>query len=591
MMNQYKRFLSCILVLVMLFSVLTGVVSANEGVEINEASKAIQTSVDNEGIWLKNHVVIAEYTSLNRSMKYSTWNGYTISAPDREYTVKNVGGPQDCYLYVYFIKYTPMTGETLREEYGSKVADKNSLELFPEGDVPVYLTKGIIENKDKFYLTKDYTWIAGMRVDMDDRLLRIEEDEEVTFTLPDAKEDDIYILHIIAVYPDARFPNNIGLSFFHILIDTDGVYPTGIVNPRENISAPVMDRLERKTVDKLQATGANYGGAKRLDVFSLGDPVHAAPGQTFTVINTGKNRNHTVSVRVKKYTLIEARQLRAWYRENEIMQFPGEELPRDATEVYYCFADDKNVYYLTDEGVLNSGFDDYSDSGVLKLKAGESATFTLPDATDGILYEVSFRSADYTISYYVMMDETAQVVNSEIAPEQEKSITFTDVPDDAYFAVAVDWAVHRKITTGTTETTFSPDDTCTTAQILTFLWRANGQPVSAIENPFVDVSENNYYYQAALWAAKNGLVEGDVFNGSLPCTRASVVTYLWKLSGKERANPCTFVDVDSDAEYAQAVAWAVRESITNGTSETEFSPEAICTRAQIVTLLYRALVD
>lgn len=166
---------------------------------------------------------------------------------------------------------------------------------------------------------------------------------------------------------------------------------------------------------------------------------------------------------------------------------------------------------------------------------------------------------------------------------------FSDVRADVYYADAVLWAVENGITSGTSATTFSPNNTCTTAQILTFLWRANGSPVVSGDNPFSDVSTGAYYYQAALWAREKGLISGSAFNGDTPCTRAATVTYLWKLAGQPSAGASGFTDVPSSASYAQAVAWAVREGITSGTSASTFSPNNTCTRAQIVTFLYRAM--
>ncbi len=164
---------------------------------------------------------------------------------------------------------------------------------------------------------------------------------------------------------------------------------------------------------------------------------------------------------------------------------------------------------------------------------------------------------------------------------------FSDVKTGSYCADAVAWAVEKGITNGTTATTFSPNATCTTAQILTFLWRANGSPEMSGTNPFSDVAPGSFCYQAALWAAKKGLVSGSTFNGNAPCTRAATVTYLWKLAGKPAAGSASFSDVPAGASYAQAVAWAVREGITTGTTATTFSPNSTCTRGQIVTFLYR----
>lgn len=162
---------------------------------------------------------------------------------------------------------------------------------------------------------------------------------------------------------------------------------------------------------------------------------------------------------------------------------------------------------------------------------------------------------------------------------------FTDVWEGAYYADAVRWAVNKNITSGTSATTFSPDTTCTTAQILTFLWRANGSPAPNGSNAAVPAGQ--YYTDAANWALEKGLT--DAFNADTPATRAATVTYLWKLAGKPAADAASFADVDAGAEYAQAVAWAVKEGITAGTSATTFAPDNTCTRGQIVTFLYRDL--
>lgn len=168
---------------------------------------------------------------------------------------------------------------------------------------------------------------------------------------------------------------------------------------------------------------------------------------------------------------------------------------------------------------------------------------------------------------------------------------FLDVPAGAYYTEAVDWAVGQGIASGTGADKFSPDLTCTTAQILTFLWRANGSPAPTIANPFADVAADAYYSDAAVWAYEKGLVSGPAFDGDAPCTRSATVTYLWKLAGEPSAAAVFFTDVDADAGYAQAVSWAVQEGITAGTGSTTFSPDTICSRGQIVTFLYRDLAD
>ena len=193
------------------------------------------------------------------------------------------------------------------------------------------------------------------------------------------------------------------------------------------------------------------------------------------------------------------------------------------------------------------------------------------------------------ISFYVPEDAAAANPFASSVPAPAGKPAFTDVAADAYYAGPVAWAVEKGITSGTTATTFSPGTTCTTAQILTFLWRAKGSPEPAGKaSPFSDIKESDYYYKAALWAKENGLVSGTAFNGSAPCTRAATVTYLWKLAGSPSAAPASFTDVSSAAKYAQAVAWAVEKGVTSGTTATTFSPDQTCTRGQIVTFLYRA---
>lgn len=177
------------------------------------------------------------------------------------------------------------------------------------------------------------------------------------------------------------------------------------------------------------------------------------------------------------------------------------------------------------------------------------------------------------------------------APTTPSKPAFSDVAANAYYADAVNWAVERNITSGTTATTFSPNATCTKAQILTFLWRANGSPVPTISNPFSDIPTGAYYADAAVWAYEKGLISGGTFSGDTPATRADTVTYLWKLAGSPDASPANFSDVPANAEYAEAVAWAVKEGITSGTGSTTFSPDVTCTRGQIVTFLYRAFAE
>ena len=168
---------------------------------------------------------------------------------------------------------------------------------------------------------------------------------------------------------------------------------------------------------------------------------------------------------------------------------------------------------------------------------------------------------------------------------------FHDVTRFDYFYDAVKWAVDHDITSGTGRFTFSPNAACTRAQTVTFLWRAAGspRPVSAV-NPFTDVHYGDYFYQAVLWAVENGITVGTsatTFSPDATVTRAQVVTLLWRANGQPAARNSGFTDVSADAYYAKAVAWAVENGITTGTGFGIFSPDAACTRAQIVTFLYR----
>ncbi len=174
------------------------------------------------------------------------------------------------------------------------------------------------------------------------------------------------------------------------------------------------------------------------------------------------------------------------------------------------------------------------------------------------------------------------------------TVPFRDVDKDAYYAAAVEWAVAEQITNGMTADTFAPEAACTRGQIVTFLWRAAGEPTPrGTKNPFTDIRQSDYYYTAVLWAAEQGITTGTTeatFSPEAGCTRGQVATFLWRSAGRPVSgggNP--FADVGAGAFYYDAVLWAVENGITNGTGSTTFSPEDTCTRAQIVTFLYRYL--
>jgi hypothetical protein len=180
--------------------------------------------------------------------------------------------------------------------------------------------------------------------------------------------------------------------------------------------------------------------------------------------------------------------------------------------------------------------------------------------------------------------------------EEPFEMPFVDVPEDAFYYDAVAWAVQNGITNGTTETTFSPDDDCYREQIVTFLWRAAGEPEPTIESvPFVDLDESAYYYKAVLWAYEQGVtlgVDETHFGVGQVCTREQVVTFMYRAANKPAVSgDAPFTDVEAGAWYADAVKWAADAEITLGIGGGLFGTGLTCTRGQIVTFLYRELAE
>ena len=170
---------------------------------------------------------------------------------------------------------------------------------------------------------------------------------------------------------------------------------------------------------------------------------------------------------------------------------------------------------------------------------------------------------------------------------------FTDVKKSDFYYEPVLWAVNNGITSGTSKTTFSPNEACTRGQIATFLWRAAGQPTpSTSKNPFTDVKKSDYYYKAVLWAVGAGITSGTsktTFSPNDPCTRGQIAAFLWRANGAKKviaSNP--FTDVKKSDYSYNAVLWAVKNGITAGATKTTFEPGSPCTRGQIATFLYRA---
>lgn len=226
---------------------------------------------------------------------------------------------------------------------------------------------------------------------------------------------------------------------------------------------------------------------------------------------------------------------------------------------------DQTLTFIPDDGYRVSAL--YIDGS--RVSAAESYTFKRVNST-----------------------HTVEVVFAKIG--EIAATDFDDVPDDSYYKDAVDWAVDRGITVGASAMKFDPNGICTRAQAVTFLWRTLGKPAAKnTAMPFTDVAADAYYADAVLWAVENKIVLGvseTKFDPDGICTRAQIVTLLWRAAESptaDSANP--FTDVAADAYYADAVLWAVGKEITIGTSSTTFSPNRICTRAEIVTFLYRTL--
>ena len=284
---------------------------------------------------------------------------------------------------------------------------------------------------------------------------------------------------------------------------------------------------------------------------------------------------------------------------NASFVMPGKDVTVKANWVYNGGSSGGGYTYYTIKataGVNGS----ISPTGNVSVREGRDQTFTItPDkgyAVAKVLIDSKNVGAvkSYTFEN-VKKNHTIEVVFMKASGNPQTGV-FVDVPEGSYYEEAVNWAVEKGITTGTDATHFSPDGICTRAQAVTFLWRAAGSPAAkSAVMPFADVKAGSYYYDAVLWAVENGITKGTgdtMFSPDATCSRAQIVTFLWrsqKSPAAGTANP--FTDVKASAYYADAVLWAVKEDVTKGTTNTTFSPDANCTRAQIVTFIWRALAE
>ena len=260
----------------------------------------------------------------------------------------------------------------------------------------------------------------------------------------------------------------------------------------------------------------------------------------------------------------------------------------------------------SDQFVAQSG----GDGDVLTLYAGSGIFWTSGSAvSSGVLVDVTTGSelasgASLQANHrYLAVGQASVTVTSQAASWSVEGIwrtqggqgqTFTDVPTGEWYYDAVYWAVANGVTDGTSDTRVGPERGAPRAEIVSYLWRAAGSPEpETIVNPFADVDEDEYYYEAVLWAVENGITDGvsdTEFDPTGECTRGQMVTFLWRAAGRPEpgalSNP--FTDLDAGEYYYDAVLWAVTNGITDGMTDTTFAPDSICSRGQAVTFLYRA---
>ena len=269
---------------------------------------------------------------------------------------------------------------------------------------------------------------------------------------------------------------------------------------------------------------------------------------------------------------------------------------------YTILTGEIELYHKSSGGGGSSGYSYYtikatagtggsiSPSGSISVREGRDKTFTItPDKGYAVFnVKIDGKSIGAMKSYTFENVKRAHTIEASFT----RVNAFVDVPSDSYFYEAVMWAVENGVTTGASASRFDPNGICTRAQAVTFLWRAAGSPKPETRTmPFTDVPVGSYFYDAVLWAVENGITKGTsntTFSPNDTCSRAQIVTFLWRSQKSPAAgsrNPIT--DVKPSAYYLDAVLWAVESGITKGTTATKFSPDADCTRAQIVTFLWR----
>ena len=397
-------------------------------------------------------------------------------------------------------------------------------------------------------------------------------------------------------------------------IDTDASTGEATIDPETGVLTPV--KVGSVSVIATKAGDNDYNDVTSAPFVLMIKPATPTGEPNYTKITTSGKTLKDAALTTKGSTLNPSDGKLEWVDDK------GEPLPDDTTvkaNTTYKWRftpDDDNYTTLTGEVELyhksSSGggwYDSYytikatagaggsiSPSGSVSVREGRDQTFTItPDKGYAVAnVKIDGKSIGAVKSYTfenVRRTHTIEVIFMKANGNPQTGV-FVDVATGSYYEDAVDWAVENGITKGTDDTHFSPDGICTRAQAVTFLWRAAGSPEPETRAmPFTDIPVGSYYYDAVLWAVENGIAKGTsdtTFSPNMTCTRAQIVTFLWrseKSPAAGTANP--FADVKSAAYYADAVLWAVKENIAKGTTNTTFSPDADCTRAQIVTFLWR----
>ena len=397
-------------------------------------------------------------------------------------------------------------------------------------------------------------------------------------------------------------------------IDTDASTGEATIDPETGVLTPV--KVGSVSVIATKAGDNDYNDVTSAPFVLMIKPATPTGEPKYTAITTSGKTLKDAALTTKGSTLNPSDGKLEWVDDK------GELLPDDTTvkaNTTYKWRftpDDDNYTTLTGEVELyhksSSGggwYDSYytikatagtggsiSPSGSVSVREGRDQTFTItPDKSYAVAnVKIDGKSIGTVKSYTfenVRRTHTIEVIFMKANGNPQTGV-FVDVATGSYYEDAVDWAVGNGITQGTDDTHFSPDGICTRAQAVAFLWRAAGSPKPETRTmPFTDVPAGSYYYDAVLWAVENDITKGTsdtTFSPNMTCTRAQIVAFLWrseKSPAAGTANP--FADVKSAAYYADAVLWAAKEDITKGTTNTTFSPDADCTRAQIVTFLWR----